>query len=279
MRRIFGHILLALLATAVSAVPARAQSVEEARARRWQDLRQALFGDRAVAAAEEGEIELDMPERALDGARVPVVVHLHYPGRVKSLYFVVDENPMPLAARVGFGPAANPISLGLQIRVDRYTHIHIVAETDEGELRATARFVKAAGGCSGPPPVAAVAGEPPIGTMSLQAGSGAAPEMTLSIEHPNCTGMQLDPATRGYIPARFLQSLEITRDGASVLRLETGISLAADPVMTFRLAEPATGKLGVVARDSDGSIFERIFELDRQPSRRPPSQREASKPT
>jgi sulfur-oxidizing protein SoxY len=255
------------LATALLAAPATyADPLEEARAGRWQELRQALFGDRVVTAADEGEIRLDVPDRALDGARVPVAIRLRDSGRIKSLYLIVDENPMPLAARVGFGPAADPVSLGLQIRIDRYTYVHVVEETDQGALRATARFVKAAGGCSGPPPTEGAAAGPPIGQMSAKLGMGPTPEIALMIKHPNCTGMQLDPVTRGYARARFLQILDITHDGASVLRLETGISLAADPTISFRLAGPARGKLGIVARDSDATVFEHVVDLERKGS-------------
>ncbi len=255
---------LAFLVGLLLAAPAaHADPLEEARAVRWQELRQAFFGDRVVAAAEEGEIVLDVPGRALDGARVPVTIRLRDPGRAKGLTLIVDENPMPLAARVEFGPAGNPAAFSLQIRVDRYTYIHAVAETDQGALRATARFVKAAGGCSGPPPAEDVASTTPIGHMSVKVGVEPAPEITLAIRHPNCTGLQIDPLTHGYAPARFLRTLDIARDGASVLRLETGISLAADPTISFRLAGPARGELGIVARDSDEAIFERAFDLER----------------
>ncbi len=264
MRRISAGVLLA---TGLLAAPlARADPLEEARAGRWRELRQALFGDRIVTAADEGEIVLDLPGRALDGARVPVTIRLHDPSRVKGLYLIVDENPMPLAAHVGFGPAGDPLSLALQIRVDRYTYVHAVVETDQGALRATERFVKAAGGCSGPPPAADGTGATPIGHMNVKIGTGPSPEIVLAIAHPSCTGMQLDPVSRGTARARFLRSVEITRDGARVLRLETGISLAADPTIAFRLADPPRGELGVVARDSDETVFEQTFDLERQGS-------------
>lgn len=253
----------ALLAMVLLAAPvARADPLEEARAGRWQELRQALFGDRAVTSASEGEIVLDLPDRAFDGARVPVAVTLRDPSHVHGLYLIVDENPMPLAARVEFGPAGEPSGLGLQIRVDRYTYVHAVAETDQGALHSTARFVKAAGGCSGAPP-AESASRAPIGHMSIGLGREPKPQIALVITHPNCTGLQLDPATRGYAPARFLRTLEVAHDGASVLRLETGMSLAADPMISFRLAGAPQGKLGVVARDSDETVFEQAFDLER----------------
>ncbi len=258
MKRRSPLVLLAMILLAAPA--ARADPLAEARALRWQELRQALLGDRSVAAAEPRAIVLDVPERALDGARVPVTIELGDPSRTKRLYLIVDENPVPLAARVEFGPAADPTRLGLEVRVDRYTYIHAVEETDQGALRATERFVKAAGGCSGPPPAEATTR---MGHMSVKLDSAPNPEIELAIEHPNCTGMQLDPVTRGYAPARFLRSLEVTHDGARVLSLETGISLSADPKLSFRLARPARGELRIVARDSDETVFEQPFDLER----------------
>jgi len=256
----------ALLALVILAAPAAyADPLEEARTVRWQELRQAFFGDRIVAAAEEGEIAIDVPARALDGARVPVTIRLRDP-RARGLYLIVDENPMPLAAHVVFGSGGDPQGFGLQIRVDRYTYVHVVAETGQGALRETARFVKAAGGCSGPSPEAEGAAATPIGHMSVRLGTGPTPEVALAIKHPNCTGMQIDPVSRGYAPARFLRSLEVTHDGTSVLRLETGFSLAADPTLSFRLAGPPRGLLGVVARDSDETVFEQALDLERQGS-------------
>jgi len=250
----------------LAAPAATADPLEDARAGRWQELQQALFGDRVVGVADVGEIVLDVPDRALDGARVPVAIRLGDPGRAKGLYLIVDENPMPLAAHVEFGPAGDPQGLGLQVRIDRYTYVHAVEETDQGVLRATARFVKASGGCSGPPSPEDAEAAMPIGHMSVKVGNELAPEIALTIKHPNCTGMQIDPVSRGYAPPRFLRTLDVTRDGTSVLRIATGISLAADPTLSFRLAGPARGKLGVVARDSDDVVFQRAFDLERDGS-------------
>lgn len=264
MQRHAARVFLAMIFLAAPA--ARADPLEEARQAHWRELQQAVFGDRVVAAADPGEIVLDVPGRALDGARVPVTIRLRDPKGIKGLWLIVDENPMPLAAHADFGPAADSTTLGLQVRVDRYTYIHAVAETDQGVLHATESFVKAAGGCSSAPSAADASSEVSIGQMSVKLGGEPQREIALAIRHPNCTGMQIDPVTRGYARARFLRSLEVAHDGASVLRLETGISLAADPTISFRLTGPARGMLGIVARDSDEAIFERDFDLERQGS-------------
>jgi len=80
------------------------------------------------------------------------------------------------------------------------------------------------------------------------------------IRHPNFNGMQKDPVTQGYTPARFLRTVDISLNGKKVLHLGSDISLAADPAMTFGIIGQA-GKRTVRAEDSDGAAFAPDFEL------------------
>ena len=66
------------------------------------------------------------------------------------MWLMVDDNPSPVAAVFHFGPAADPHVLKTRVRVEQYTQIHAVAETEDGRLFSTVRFVKAAGGCAAP---------------------------------------------------------------------------------------------------------------------------------
>jgi sulfur-oxidizing protein SoxY len=78
------------------------------------------------------------------------------------------------------------------------------------------------------------------------------------IRHPNFNGMQKDPVTQGYTPARFLRTVDISLNGKKVLHLD--ISLAADPAITFGIIGQA-GKRTLRAEDSDGAVFAPDFEL------------------
>src|SRR5207244_10429907 len=69
---------------------------------------------------------------------------------VVGLYLVIDDNPSPLAAHFLFGTLADKREIATRVRIDDYTYLHAVAETADGRLYSTARFVKAAGGCSAP---------------------------------------------------------------------------------------------------------------------------------
>ena len=100
----------------------------------------------------------------------------------------------------------------------------------------------------------------PQGLSETQAGP--AREAQLLIRHPNFNGMQRDPATQGYTPARFLKTIDISLDGETVLHADSDISLAADPAITFGLnAQGNKGKLAIKASDSTDAVFEHSFDL------------------
>ena len=83
---------------------------EAARQARWDELRHAIFGDHAVKDGAD-LVRIEAAERAEDAAIVPVTIALAEPiqKRVRKLYFVINDNPSPMAA-VLFGAAAEPRS-------------------------------------------------------------------------------------------------------------------------------------------------------------------------
>jgi sulfur-oxidizing protein SoxY len=258
----------ATLGSTFAAITARADDAAE-RAERWDFLRGEIFGDRALADG-AGIVALEAPDRALDAALVPVTVTLSGDDPVTAVYVVVDQNPGPLAAHVTFGPAAQAQQMTFRVRVNEYTYIHAVAETASGALYQTAKFVKAAGGCSAPVGADAEAALADIGRMKLRlAGEiafGQPVEAQLMIRHPNFNGMQMDQLTRMYTPARYIDAIDVTYDGQQVFHLVGDISLSTDPVIGFSFVPPARGKLHVVVRDTDGATFEESFDLPLQGS-------------
>lgn len=262
-------IWMALAGAMVFSSAAAAQDDEAARATRWNELAQEIFVGKQLQNG-DAKISLEAPDRAFDAALVPLTISVQNPEDVKSIYLVIDDNPAPVAAHFTFGPAGNPQSLKLRVRVSQYTNIHAVEETKQGVLYETHRFVKASGGCSAPSgsyDQAALAG---IGEMKLRLvgdpNLGPLREAQLLIRHPNFNGMQMDPATQGYTPARFLKSIDATFGGALVFHLDSDISLAADPAINFVFKAPSKGKLAITARDSDNAVFEHSFDLDPQGS-------------
>ncbi len=269
MRRRAVIISLGLGLTAPALFPARAEESEAERAERWHDLKQAVFGDRPVQEG-IGVISLDAPARAQDAALVPITISLSAGGgtgggRVKAVWVLVDGNPSPLAGTFHFGPAADPHILRTRVRVDQYTLMHAVAETEDGRLFSAERFVKAAGGCSAPslkdPQVAMsrlgqmrlrVEGEGPV-----QDGGSAMAQLLVS--HPNNNGMQVDQVTHNFIPPRYIQDITIHYGDDVVLSVDADISLSEDPAITFGFVPHSAGPFRVEVQDSTKAVFRQEF--------------------
>ena len=258
------------LALAVPALsPALAEESQAERAERWADLKRAVFGDRPIQEG-TGVIALEAPARAQDAALVPITVSLSAGGgagggRVKAVWVLVDGNPSPLAGTFKFGPAADPRTLRTRVRVDQYTLMHAVAETEDGRLFSAERFVKAAGGCSAPslkdPQVAMsrlgqmrlrVEGEGP-----LQDGEAAMAQLLVS--HPNNNGMQVDQVSHHFIPPRYIQDITVRYGDQVVLSVDADISLSEDPAITFGFVPHGAGPIRVEVQDSTKAVFRQEF--------------------
>src|SRR5262249_2434428 len=150
---------------------------------------------------------------------------------------VIDDNPSPLAAHFLLGPVADAREIATRVRIDDYTYLHAVAETTDGQLFAAARFIKAAGGCSAPAGKDQALALEHLGKMKLNLAERSRPDepikAKLLISHPNNSGLQMDQVTRNYIPADFMQTLDVTYNGQSVFRLESDIAISEDPSFNF----------------------------------------------
>jgi sulfur-oxidizing protein SoxY len=247
-----------------AALPAMAEpgADDPSRIQRWNDLRHAILDDRPVTDA-RGAVTLEAPERALDAALVPITVRLAG-GPYKTLYLVIDDNPSPLVGTFRFGPAADTRELRTRVRVDDYTLIHAVAETNDGRLLVAQRFVKASGGCSAPASGSAEEALARLGRMKLKPasdGPAGAQQVQLLVSHPNYNGMQMDQVTRLYTPARFVQDIRVTEGDRLVFDLASDISLSEDPSITFGLKSPAAGPLKVDVTDSANARFAKSFDI------------------
>ena len=260
-------LALATSAFACAAVPAFAgvEDTDQQRAERWQDLQKQIF-DGKTAKDDDSAIKLDAPKRAEDAALVPITIQLTSPKDVKELYLVIDDNPSPIAAHFQFGPDADPKEIKLRVRVNTYTDMHAVAVMKDGSLLETTKFVKASGGCSAPMGVSDQEAMQGMGDMRLKiAGDVQANkpvDATLMIKHPNFNGMQMNQVTREYTPARYIQKIDVTYDSKKVFDLDTDISLAANPVITFDLLPTAAkGEVKVSVKDSRGGDWNKTFNV------------------
>lgn len=230
---------------------ARAEPSEADRAARWSDLRHAIFGDRVVEDAGD-LVSIDAPARAEDAAIVPVAIRVadKLGPEVRGLYLVIDGNPSPLAAHFLLGPLADPREIATRVRIDDYTYLHAVAETADGRLYAAARFIKAAGGCSAPASKDQALALERLGKMKLTLADRLKPDLPMTakllISHPNNSGLQMDQASRNYVPADFMQILEVSYNGQSVFRLESDIAISEDPSFGFSFRPVDAPNPGVI---------------------------------
>ena len=255
------------VALTASVVPSFAGfgDTDQDRQSRWQDLQKQIFGGK-TATTNDQAVQLDAPVRALDAALVPITITLANPKDVKGLYLVIDDNPSPVAAHFTFGQDADPKTIKLRVRVNTYTDMHAVAVMKDGTLVESTKFVKASGGCSAPMGMSDEEAMKGMGEMRLKvAGDVTADkpvDATLMIRHPNFNGMQMNQETRAYTPARYIQNIDVTFDDKKVFDLDTDISLASNPVISFDLLpNAAKGALKVDVKDSQNETWTKTFNV------------------
>ena len=247
---------------AIALVLAGAAIADEGEAT-WALIKPDLFGARPMEDA-KALVTLEAPARAEDAALVPIEVRVAMPPgdsrAVKTLTLVVDENPSPLVARFKLGDGRKPFALSTRIRVNSYSFVRAVVETDDGALHMTKAFVKAAGGCSAPAIKDPAEAKAHLGRMRFRVlpdRNGS--EAQLQLRHPNNSGMQMDPVSRLYAAAWFVQSLSVKQGDQLLFAMEGGISLSEDP--TFRFSYRSDGsKVAVEAQDTSGNHFRESFE-------------------
>ncbi|MFA3916364.1 quinoprotein dehydrogenase-associated SoxYZ-like carrier [Ruegeria hyattellae] len=227
----------------------------------WKDLQYDVVGEAQIGAA-DALLSMDAPYRAHDAATVPVVLkQLDPDARITAATVVIDENPAPIAGVFTFSPAMGQLDFEMRVRVNQYSNVRVIAETPDG-LHMTGRFVKASGGCSAPAtkdPEAALAS---MGKMKLRMFGEAAQistprrEAQIMIRHPNYSGLQRDQITQLFIPAHFIDHLEVWQGEELLFTMDGGISISENPAFRFSYDDNGTTTLTVKATDTEGNSFE-----------------------
>ncbi len=280
--RVWVHLYLLTLLIPLGAVAAPGDED----AQRWAEIRAALFADRPVGDGKD-IVRLETPYRAEDAAVVPIAVRplLDPAGgrRIRALWLVIDMNPVPLAATFRF-PGDRPWDeLSTRVRVNAYTNLRAIAETDDGALHMVANYVKASGGCSAPSlkdPAAALA---QLGRMKLllpeRIGPGERLSAQILVKHPNSSGLQFDQVSRQFVPADYVKRIVASYRGQTLFTADTDISISEDPSVRFGFFPEAPGELTVQVQDSKGRAFEqRLPVAMTQPQQARPSLSPGSTP-
>jgi sulfur-oxidizing protein SoxY len=263
-RWLTGVAAVSLAGPTLAAAIAADDPEEAERTARWTELQHAIFAERPIKDG-SAFLSIDAPARALDAALVPVTLALKGDAAIKGIYLIIDNNPGPLAGHFVFGPQGDPHSLKLRVRVNAYTYIHAVAETSDGQLYATARFVKAAGGCSAPAGGDEQQAVQDIGHIKVRLSepfvAGKPMQAQVMIRHPNFNGMQMNQLTRMVTPAMFIRTIDVSYDGAQVMHMDSDISLSSDPVISFGFVPPRKGQLKIQVRDTKDETFGQSFDV------------------
>lgn len=230
----------------------------------WPSLRSEVFGSRPMMEG-DGVVVLDAPERAEDAAVVPLTIRVPPSVKVplKAMWLIIDKNPAPVALDVKFGPAAGSGGgerrFTTRARIDMYSYVHAVVETDDGVLHLAKAFVKASGGCSAPAPKDADRAGEDLGKTLVKsfdpAVDTALREAQIMIKHPNNNGMQMDTETRAYVPARFIREVTVMRGKDLVFKAKTSFSIATNPNFRFTYENGTDNALQVTAIDTDNTTF------------------------
>lgn len=259
-------LVLTCLATGcLNVVSAQADQSEKT----WHELlRGSLFDDRPI---EDGSALLDLaaPYRADDPALVPIGIRFLKPAasenRIKSLTLIVDENPVPVAATLTFSPDAPLGALETRLRVNSYSFIRVVAETEDGSLHMVKRYVKATGGCAAPAGrnhenALASMGQMRLRKFPQSSAPGDETEFQLQIRHPNYSGFQMDQLTGIFRPAHFVELIRISADGKLVMSIEGGISLSENPAVRFTYQSLGPKSVAAHIEDTEDNVFDKDWD-------------------
>ena len=245
----------------------------------WQKVRASLFQSRPIAVATDEVVSLDVPVRAEDAAIVPISIKTRLvqaaPRHIDKLYLIIDNNPSPISAIFQFTPLSGRADIETRVRIDEYTHVRVIAETSDGQLHMTTRFVKAAGGCSAPSGKDAQAALATLGRMKFRiedeapgrpAGhqAGGQPVLAqLMISHPNNSGLAMDQVSRLFTPPHFVRQVRITYGGQLVMSADVDFSISENPNFRFYFLPRGDAELKAEVVDSNDLHFESSLKYRR----------------
>lgn len=108
---------------------------------------EALKGIGAANLAPSGDIVIEAPQIAENGAVVPIEIAANIPGTT-SIAVVLDKNPFPLAARFDFKEGALPF-VKVNVKMAETSDVRVVATAGGRHYVATREIKVTIGGCGG----------------------------------------------------------------------------------------------------------------------------------
>lgn len=238
----------------------------------WDEIKGSVYGAKKIEDG-RGLITIDAQARPEDMRRVPVTVEAGFTdGRtVKTVTFIIDENPTPVVAVFHMGGERDKVNLRPEFRVNAQSDVRAVVEASDGQLYMVSRLIKFAGGqaaCSAPPAgdpaeIAANMGKMKFEAVAAQgAASSVTPKSRITLSHPNHTGMVMDQITLLYTPMKMISEITVKQGDELVFTAEGSIALTQDPVLEFDMKRNASAsELSVTMKDTDGGNWTKVFPL------------------
>lgn len=237
----------------------------------WDSIRDEVYGNREMLNGSH-LMTLSAPYRPEDvtQTRLQAKVDLGNGQTIKSIAFVVDNNPSPVAARFTLGQKRRAAHFATNIRLNEASDVHIVVETDKGKLYVVEQHIKFAGGqssCAAPP-----AGDPEeikanMGKMRMQLLSAPATQsnqiqrVAFELNHPNHTGMVLDQQTLLYVPLMMVNKIEAWQGSELVFEMDGSITMSQNPSVEFDFRTNGAETMTFRAQDTDGHEWKKTLPI------------------
>lgn len=267
MQKSIAVLLLGLVAAvATSPVMAEPDARKAASRKVWEEeLKPENFPDREIKeGAANDVIQIKAPFRADDPAVVPVTIHSKLSEGseryITKMHVFIDKNPLPLVGRFDLTKKSGKADLAMRVRVDDFSYIRVVAETNDGELYMDENFVRSLGGCSAPPGEAAEESAKHMGEIAVKTigelKMGEPNLAQLQIRHPNVTGMAIDQRTRVRPPAHFVKHVEVAYEGETIMTADLTFAISLDPTFRFFFIPKEKGEFRITATDTKDKTWE-----------------------
>ncbi|MDR5754352.1 MULTISPECIES: quinoprotein dehydrogenase-associated SoxYZ-like carrier [unclassified Caballeronia] len=265
--------LIALFATlALNGAYAAQPDDDPGKEARWLDFKEGMFKGRPVDEHGDAVIKLEAPARAADAAVVPISITAQFPQTpahfIRKIYLFIDENPEPYAGFFEFTPESGLANIETRVRVEDYTFMRAIAETNDGHLYSAVRFIKASGGCSAPAGKDDAAAEASAGQVRVTAEGKTVvgqPQLAqVMVRHPNRTGMAMNQVTRNYASAYFIRKVAVTYDGKPVMTANVNFSISENPNFRFYFVPQGSGELKAQAEDTKNKQFQGAVAVNAQ---------------
>lgn len=232
----------------------------------WNNIRGLFYEDKVI---EDGKdvISLIIPYRAEDAAVVPITIVAAKPQTtdefIESITLIIDQNPAPVAAVFHLTPDSGLATINTRVRINAFTDVRVIAKMNDGSLFMSSSFIKASGGCGAPGLNDMDEALAQVGRMKIKffASSleGVGGQAKLLIHHPNFSGLQMDQISGNFIPAHYINSIEISRGGVKILNVNGSISLSENPILWFYFGDETSGDVSAVVTDTKGNTFKKSW--------------------